>query len=180
MKKKMKRMMDGGNVAATTAAPGKAKNPAKRAEQMAMREGQMKSRIMDKFNRISSRFPNYKPTLASPVDTREEMKAFRMGLKDYRAANPGIRPFKPATPVRGGGGVPVQGPSGKTVKPSRPGKKTMAAAMRGGGLARKGVGMALAAGGIVKAPARSYKDMWAGAGSGVGRIQKTKIAGRGR
>ena len=52
--------------------------------------------------------------------------------------------------------------------------------MRGGGLARKGVGMAMAKGGIVKAPARSYKDMRAGAGSGVGRIQKTKIAGRGR
>lgn len=52
--------------------------------------------------------------------------------------------------------------------------------MRGGGLARKGVGMALAKGGIVNAPARSYKDMRAGAGSGVGRIQKMKIAGRGR
>lgn len=37
-----------------------------------------------------------------------------------------------------------------------------------------------ASGGIVVAPARSYKDMRAGAGSGVGRIQKTKIAGRGR
>ena len=34
-------------------------------------------------------------------------------------------------------------------------------------------------GGIVKKPAKSYKDMKAGAGSGVGRIQKTKIA-RGR
>lgn len=52
--------------------------------------------------------------------------------------------------------------------------------MRGGGLAHKGVGMALAKGGIVKAPAKSYKDMRAGAGSGVGRIQKAKIAGRGR
>lgn len=51
--------------------------------------------------------------------------------------------------------------------------------LKGGGLARKGVGMALAKGGIVKAPARSYKDMKAGAGSGVGRIQKTKIQ-RGR
>ena len=37
-----------------------------------------------------------------------------------------------------------------------------------------------ASGGIVKAPAKSYKDMRAGAGSGVGRIQKAKIAGRGR
>lgn len=38
----------------------------------------------------------------------------------------------------------------------------------------------MARGGIVGAPARSYKDMRAGAGSGVGRIQKAKIAGRGR
>jgi len=37
----------------------------------------------------------------------------------------------------------------------------------------------MAAGGIVGRPARSHKDMKAGAGSGVGRIQKTKIA-RGR
>lgn len=37
----------------------------------------------------------------------------------------------------------------------------------------------MAKGGIVGKPARSYKDMKAGAGSGVGRIQKTKIA-RGR
>ena len=38
----------------------------------------------------------------------------------------------------------------------------------------------MAAGGIVGAPARSYRDMRAGAGGGTGRIQKTKIAGRGR
>ncbi len=38
----------------------------------------------------------------------------------------------------------------------------------------------MARGGIVGKPARSYRDMKAGAGSGVGRIQKTKIAGRGR
>lgn len=72
----------------------------------------------------------------------------------------------PAMPYGGMGG-PVKTGLGRT-------------AMRGGGLARKGVGMALAKGGIVKAPARSYRDMRAGAGSGVGRIQKTKIAGRGR
>lgn len=37
----------------------------------------------------------------------------------------------------------------------------------------------MASGGIVNKPTKSYKDMKAGAGSGVGRIQKTKIA-RGR
>ena len=36
-----------------------------------------------------------------------------------------------------------------------------------------------ASGGIVKAPAKSYKDMRAGSGGGTGRIQKTKIQ-RGR
>lgn len=106
-----------------------------------------------------------------------------------------------AMPVRGGGGVPVQGPGGVIIRPKPPMRKPGMSGgrpgfmskgpgmpaiipdrrgMKGGGLARKGVGMALAAGGIVKAPARSYKDMRAGAGSGVGRIQKTKIAGRGR
>lgn len=40
-------------------------------------------------------------------------------------------------------------------------------------------GRGMAAGGIVGRPARSYRDMKAGAGSGVGRLQKTKIA-RGR
>ena len=37
----------------------------------------------------------------------------------------------------------------------------------------------MAAGGIVNAPARSSRDMRAGAGSGLGRLQKTKIQ-RGR
>jgi hypothetical protein len=37
----------------------------------------------------------------------------------------------------------------------------------------------MAKGGIVGKPARSYKDMKSGAGSGVGRIQKMKIQ-RGR
>ena len=37
----------------------------------------------------------------------------------------------------------------------------------------------MASGGIVNKPAKTHKDMKAGAGSGVGRIQKTKIQ-RGR
>lgn len=97
-----------------------------------------------------------------------------------------------AMPVRGGGGVPVQGRDGVVVPPmrpegkkipgemrnrlmgmmSRPGKGSeypgmpkmggvirdkimdkigMKRTMKGGGLARKGVGMALAKGGLVKA-----------------------------
>jgi len=90
----------------------------------------------------------------------------------------------PGGRVRGGGGVPVQGPGGVVVPPMRPeGKKipgqirdrlmgmmgqagkgseypgmpkmggmmARKAGMKGGGLARKGVGMALAKGGLVKA-----------------------------
>ncbi len=89
-----------------------------------------------------------------------------------------------AMPVRGGGGVPVQGRDGVVVPPMRPeGKKipgqirdrlmsmmgragkgteypgmpkmggmmARKAGMKGGGLARKGIGMALAKGGLVKA-----------------------------
>jgi hypothetical protein len=47
-------------------------------------------------------------------------------------------------PVRGGGGVPVQGPGGKMVKPKRPDMKgavTMKAGgmVRGGGCAKRGL-----------------------------------------
>jgi hypothetical protein len=55
-----------------------------------------------------------------------------MGLRDYRKANPDIKP------VRG----PLPAPP--AIPPNQP-------AMKGGGLARKGVGMALAKGGLVKA-----------------------------
>lgn len=55
---------------------------------------------------------------------------------------------------------------------------TMTGRALSGGLRALGV-KGFKAGGIVGKPARSYKDMKAGAGSGVGRIQKTKIA-RGR
>lgn len=75
---------------------------------------------------------------------------------------------RPGFPVRGGGGVPVQGPGGTEVRPEQPETKmpygmmrgrmmprrdmlSRAGLMKGGGLARKGVGMALAKGGLVKA-----------------------------
>lgn len=78
---------------------------------------------------------------------------------------------RPGFPVRGGGGVPLQGPGGVMVRPERPSIKgksmrdlragvgpfplmdrvKAARGMKGGGLARKGVGMALAKGGLVKA-----------------------------
>jgi hypothetical protein len=71
----------------------------------------------------------------------------------------------PGGRVRGGGGVPVQGPGGVVVPPMSPDSKGprgmmrgrfmdklgMKRTMKGGGLARKGVGMALAKGGLVKA-----------------------------
>jgi hypothetical protein len=77
-----------------------------------------------------------------------------------------------AMPVRGGGGVPLQGPGGVMVEPPVPEMKPRPASpgpfrgmmrdrmaammarkkgMKGGGLARKGVGMALAKGGLVNA-----------------------------
>lgn len=104
----------------------------------AMRDERMKERIMSKYDRMSSRFPGYKPTLASPVDTRDELKSFKMGLRDYRKANPDVKPVKPMRP----GAIPP--PVVPVIPPNQP-------AMRGGGLARKGVGMALAKGGLVKA-----------------------------
>jgi hypothetical protein len=95
------------------------------------RDERMIKRIQEKFGKLSSRFPGYKPELASPVDTRDELKSYRMGLGDYRRANPGIKP------VRGPRPTPA-------ILPNQP-------AMKGGGLARKGVGQALAKGGLVKA-----------------------------
>jgi hypothetical protein len=131
--KKMKRMMDGGM---TRAAPyGRGKGPMSDA--------------------LSNAMPVRSPGMGGG-----------MGAPDYTTM-----------PIRGGGGVPVQGPGGVVVPPMRPeGKKIpgqirdrlmgmMGRAgkgteypgmpkkrgMKGGGLARKGVGMALAKGGLVKA-----------------------------
>jgi hypothetical protein len=126
-KKKMKRMQMGGM------AGGRLANPA-----------------------ITGR-PISRPEVAlNPADSRP----FGRGLEG--------RPI----PVRGGGGVPLQGPGGVMVKPPIPEMKPRPASpgpvrgmmrdrmaammerkrgMKGGGLARKGVGMALAKGGLVNA-----------------------------
>lgn len=152
-KKKMKRMMDGGMAMPTRGTMPNERGPMtrpgfpdrggmrgeeNRAARNAMRDEMMEKRVMSKYDRMSSRFPGYKPELASPVDTRDELKSFRMGLRDYRKANPDVKPVRPMRP----GTIPR--PVVPTVPPNQP-------AMRGGGLARKGVGMAMAAGGAVKA-----------------------------
>ena len=132
-KKKMKRMMDGGMAHTMSGNPGKgSEGPGMPKTGGMARDARMIKRIQEKFGKMSSRFPGYKPELASPVDTRDELKSYRMGLGDYRRANPGIKP------VRG----PLPAPP--AIPPNQP-------TMKGGGLARKGVGQALAKGGLVKA-----------------------------
>lgn len=112
------------------------------------------------------------------VPKKKKMKRMQMGGMAGRAAmyGRGRGPMsdtmtRPGFPVRGGGGVPLQGPGGVMVRPERPsinGKSMRdlragvgpfslmdrvkaARGMKGGGLARKGIGMALAKGGLVKA-----------------------------
>jgi hypothetical protein len=102
------------------------------------RESRMAKRIQSKYDKMSSRFPGYTPELPSPVDTRDELKSYRTGLRDYRQANPGIKPVGPMRP----GQMPR--PVVPSVPPNTP-------TMKGGGLARKGVGMAMASGGMVRA-----------------------------
>lgn len=102
------------------------------------RESRMAKRIQSKYDKMSSRFPGYTPELPSPVDTRDELKSYRTGLRDYRQANPGIKPVRPMRP----GQMPR--PVVPSVPPNTP-------TMKGGGLARKGVGMAMASGGMVRA-----------------------------
>lgn len=105
------------------------------------------------------------------VPKKKKMKRMQMGgmAMPTRGTMPNERG---AMPIRGGGGVPLQGPGGVMVEPPRtetkprpasPGpirgmmRDRMAAmmtrkrGMKGGGLARKGVGMALAKGGLVNA-----------------------------
>lgn len=89
-------------------------------------------------------------------------------------------------PAGGNGGpsVAIGRPTGPMARPGgsygAPNNKQPTGGPRprpgGMGLSRP---MGMAKGGIVGRPARSYRDMKAGAGSGVGRVQKTKIQ-RGR
>ena len=93
---------------------------------------------------------------------KKKAKRMRMGgMTERPEMDERGRMSRPAVPVRGGGGVPLQGPGGVMMRPERPASKgfrgmmrdrMMArAGMKGGGLARKGVGMAMAKGGLVKA-----------------------------
>ena len=105
-------------------------------------------------------------TVTEVPKKKNKMKRMQMGGMAGRAAmyGRGRGPMsdmmtRPGFPVRGGGGVPMQGPGGMMVLPERPVPKDlrgmmrnrMMAGMKGGGLARKGIGMALANGGLVKA-----------------------------
>ena len=119
------------------------------------------------------------PTRGTMPNEREGA-SFAAAPVDRPAAIQMGRGFEGAMPVRGGGGVPLQGPGGVIVKPPVPEMKPRperpsirgksmrdlragvgpfslmdrvkaARGMKGGGLARKGVGMALAKGGLVKA-----------------------------
>ena len=159
--KKMKRMMDGGVAApqtttAQTPAPTASPAPRRGAEYFA-----------NKYSKLAAANPGYKPTLASPVDSISEFRDYRKGLQDYLRAN------RPARGPRGSGGTAPTTPAPTTPAPTKPPKsiseKKLTPAemrrafgpmfaiggpmypMRGGGLARKGVGQALAKGGLVKA-----------------------------
>jgi hypothetical protein len=77
----------------------------------------------------------------------------------------------------GYGGGPSRGQYSTRSMPSRPASSGFSGGRPGSGMGVKAY--RYKSGGIVGAPARSHRDMRAGAGSGVGRIQKTKIQ-RGR
>jgi hypothetical protein len=109
-------------------------------------------------------------TVTEVPKKKKKMKRMQMGgmasLPVKGAPDYTTMPIRgPGGRVRGGGGVPVQGPGGVVVPPMSPESKGprgmmrgrfmdklgMKRTMKGGGLARKGVGMALAKGGLVKA-----------------------------
>lgn len=149
--------------------------------------------IAAKYAKLSAKYPGYTPTLSGPVDTREELKSYREGLKAYKLANPDLFPPRPPRPEgmndpRGNAyGRRMERPPGltpgfrnrrgpdnflggsrnfdETAGPRKPFPSVRAGnlggnrfrqqpkppVMKGGGLARKGVGQALAKGGLVKA-----------------------------
>jgi hypothetical protein len=92
---RVKRMNDGGVAPVqTTAAP-------KGRTRMSFRDNPQ--RYERKVSRISQRFPGYAPTLESPVDTRDEYRTYKRGFRDWRKANPDVKPVRPEG--RGNGGM---------------------------------------------------------------------------
>jgi hypothetical protein len=145
--------------------------PGKIGEKLRMMREKFAAMTPERRAEIMERFKGMKRDRMSAEDRRARMEE---RIKSKRDRN--MRPMQKggmanAMPVRGGGGVPLQGPGGVVIKP-RPGMtKGMGRfggkpgmdrdVMRGGGLARKGVGMAMAKGGMVR-------------GSGCAKRGKTK------
>ena len=189
-KKKMKRMMDGGMANAMS---GRMMNPALAASMqptsprgMGTNDGGPAPASMGGLGTVKTpvrgpAMPN--GGMGGPGKPMTDLSPSQSLPSNAVKGPGGIRLEGKPGPVRGGGGVPVQGPGGAVIPPSRPegpkrpgfnkispsmrerlkGRMSRSGkgaeypgmpkkrAMKGGGLARKGVGMALAKGGLVKA-----------------------------
>jgi len=50
-------------------------------------------RFERRVSRISQRFPGYTPATEGPINTREAFKTYKQGFRDWRAANPDVKPI---------------------------------------------------------------------------------------
>lgn len=145
MKKKMKRMDDGGPVKAM----GRMKRGEDRDE---MREGRMERRAermkMREDRPMRTQMPNREAVMgrvreklgAMGPQVGNALQKIGQGIGSMRGENPA----RAMTPLA----KPAMAPAAPAMAPAAPQQKPM---MRGGGLARKGAGQALAKGGLVKA-----------------------------